>query len=209
MRKLLLLLLLAEVLDNGAVTRMVAAGLSPDVVTLKIERSDAKFDTSTDALIQLKAANVPDSVIRAMLMKAPLAPAPPPPPAPPAPAKVAAPAPPPAPPAAAMWTSAPPAPGETCVNLKLFASGEEWNPSSLCVSSSAISVDEQKLDSVVVHCMAKALVGQDEFWLSDGKETFKFRGSDEDLRTVSQALARVPHGNCSESKVRKLLRSKQ
>lgn len=113
-----------------------------------------------------------------------------------------------------MWTSAPaapPAPGETCVNLRLFgtgANGEDWYPSGVCVSSSSVAIDEQKLDNVVVHCMSKALVGQDEFWLSDGKETFKFRGSDEDLRSVSQALARVPHGNCSESKVRKLLRSK-
>lgn len=44
----------AEVLDNAAVVRMVGAGLGADVVTLKIERSQARFDTSTDALIALR-----------------------------------------------------------------------------------------------------------------------------------------------------------
>src|SRR5260221_2545320 len=63
-------LVAAEVLDNAAVIRLVSAGLGGDVIVLKIEQSQVAFDTSTDGLIALKEAHVPDVVIRAMLLKA-------------------------------------------------------------------------------------------------------------------------------------------
>src|SRR5258708_20586426 len=62
-------LVAAEVLDNTAVIRLVSAGLGADVIVLKIEHSQAAFDTSTDGLIALKQTHVPDVVIRAMLLK--------------------------------------------------------------------------------------------------------------------------------------------
>src|SRR5258708_37391827 len=62
-------LLAAEVLDNAAIIRLVSAGLGGDVIVLKIEQSQVTFDTSTDGLIALKEAHVPDLVIRAMLLK--------------------------------------------------------------------------------------------------------------------------------------------
>jgi hypothetical protein len=65
---LALRLLTAEVLDNAAIM-MVSAGLGSDVIMLKIERSVGAFDTSTDGLIALKKAHVPDAVIRAVLVK--------------------------------------------------------------------------------------------------------------------------------------------
>jgi hypothetical protein len=64
-------LLTAETLDNAAIVKMVSAGLGPDVITLKIEHSQGAFDTSTDGLVALKKAHVPDVVIRAMLVSAP------------------------------------------------------------------------------------------------------------------------------------------
>lgn len=71
MRLLLAVLLFAEVLTNADVIKLVQAGLSPATVEAKIASSDAKFDTSTDALVALAKANVPDSVIRAMIAKSP------------------------------------------------------------------------------------------------------------------------------------------
>lgn len=82
---LALRLLTAEILDNAAIVKMVSAGLGSDVITLKIERSDGAFDTSTDGLIALKKAHVPDAVIRAMLVKGDSAS-----PVPPVPAAIAA-----------------------------------------------------------------------------------------------------------------------
>ena len=63
----------AEVLDNTAIIRMVHAGLSPEIIVLKIDQSEARFDLSTDALVELKTAGVADAVIKAMMLKAPRA----------------------------------------------------------------------------------------------------------------------------------------
>lgn len=67
-----------EVLTNDSVVGMVKAGLPESVVIQKIRSATAaarKFDTSTDGLIQLKRAGVPDKVIEAMVSPAGPAPA--------------------------------------------------------------------------------------------------------------------------------------
>lgn len=170
-------LLAAEVLDNAAVVRMVGAGLGADVVTLKIERSQARFDTSADALIALKAAHVPDGVIRAMLMKesAPVIAAP----AVADVAQVAEPAPVPTVPlaatpssAAAPSAAAPPAvplaarpsparrAEDVCANVKFYTTSNDglaWVPSNVCVGETGVSVDEQTiaLSDIVAQCSNK------------------------------------------------------
>lgn len=55
------------VLANKDVIEMLKIGLSPEIVIAKIRVSKTGFDTSSNALQELKAANVPDSVILAML----------------------------------------------------------------------------------------------------------------------------------------------
>ena len=54
-------------LTNKDVLEMVKAGLTGDVIVAKIKSSPANFDTSPAALAELKAANVPDAVILAMV----------------------------------------------------------------------------------------------------------------------------------------------
>ncbi|MBI3637147.1 MAG: hypothetical protein HY216_13205 [Candidatus Rokubacteria bacterium] len=56
-----------EVLTNDSIVGMVKAGLPESVIISKIGASGRKFDTSTDGLIKLKAAKVPDKVIEAMI----------------------------------------------------------------------------------------------------------------------------------------------
>jgi hypothetical protein len=56
-----------EVLTNETVVGMVKAGLPESVIVQKIRSSSRKFDTSTNALIRLKQAGVPDKVIEAMV----------------------------------------------------------------------------------------------------------------------------------------------
>ena len=56
-------------LTNDQVVKMLAAGLSEDVVVLAIERQPASFDLSPQGLIALKEQKVPESVIKAMLAK--------------------------------------------------------------------------------------------------------------------------------------------
>jgi len=56
-------------LRNADVITLVAAGLSAEAITDKIMLSSTAFDTSTAALVDLKQAAVPDSVIRAMLKR--------------------------------------------------------------------------------------------------------------------------------------------
>jgi S1-C subfamily serine protease len=46
---------------------MLRAGLSPDIVLAKIKSSPSNFDTSPAALAALKAADVPDAVVLAMI----------------------------------------------------------------------------------------------------------------------------------------------
>lgn len=59
----------AERITNEDVARLMKAGLSPETIALKIRYSDTSFDTSTDALIALREAGVPDATIRLMLEK--------------------------------------------------------------------------------------------------------------------------------------------
>jgi hypothetical protein len=54
-------------LTNKDVLEMLKAGLSSDVIITKIKTSRSKFDTSPATLAELKAANVPDAVILAMV----------------------------------------------------------------------------------------------------------------------------------------------
>ena len=65
-----------EVLTNETIVAMVKGGFSDTVILAKIRTSQTKFDTSTDALMKLKAEKVPDKVIEAMIVGgAPPAPA--------------------------------------------------------------------------------------------------------------------------------------
>ncbi|HEY6232929.1 MAG TPA: hypothetical protein VIW64_16820 [Pyrinomonadaceae bacterium] len=54
-------------LTNKDVLDMVKSGLATEIVIAKIKSSPGKFDTSANTLAELKAANVPDAVIMAML----------------------------------------------------------------------------------------------------------------------------------------------
>ena len=54
-------------LTNKDVLDMMKAGLAADIIVAKIKSSQTNFDTSPAALAELKAANVPDSVILAMV----------------------------------------------------------------------------------------------------------------------------------------------
>ncbi|HEY8184673.1 MAG TPA: hypothetical protein VIF64_01310 [Pyrinomonadaceae bacterium] len=58
-------------LTNKDVLDMVKSGLSTEIVVAKIKASPGKYDTSATTLAELKAANVPDAVIMAMLGGAP------------------------------------------------------------------------------------------------------------------------------------------
>ena len=57
----------APALTNKDVLEMMKAGLGADVIVAKIKSSETNFDTSPSALAELKAANVPDNVILAMV----------------------------------------------------------------------------------------------------------------------------------------------
>lgn len=57
----------ATELTNKDVLDMVKAGLATEIVVAKIKASSGKFDTSAATLAELKAANVPDAVIMAMV----------------------------------------------------------------------------------------------------------------------------------------------
>jgi hypothetical protein len=54
-------------LTNKDVVDMVNAGLATEIVVAKIKASHGTFDTSAATLAELKSANVPDSVIMAMV----------------------------------------------------------------------------------------------------------------------------------------------
>jgi tetratricopeptide (TPR) repeat protein len=56
-----------EILTNRSVGRMVAAGLSPDIITAKIQGTKNSFDVSIDAILQLKKDGVHDEIIKAMV----------------------------------------------------------------------------------------------------------------------------------------------
>ena len=52
---------------NEQIIQMVKAGLPPSVILTKVKTSTCNFNTSTDALVGLKKAAVPDDVIVAMM----------------------------------------------------------------------------------------------------------------------------------------------
>jgi hypothetical protein len=54
-------------LTNTDILEMLKAGLAADIIVAKIKSSPMNFDTSPAALAELKAANVPDAVILAMV----------------------------------------------------------------------------------------------------------------------------------------------
>ena len=56
-----------ELLTNDVVISLVKAGLGPEAIKAKIAASRGTYDTSSNALIALKQAGVPDAVIAAML----------------------------------------------------------------------------------------------------------------------------------------------
>jgi hypothetical protein len=59
-----------EVLTNDKVIDMVRAGLGDDVIVEKIRQSECQCDTSADGLTKLKAANVSNEVILALVSSA-------------------------------------------------------------------------------------------------------------------------------------------
>lgn len=58
---------LAEVPTQEYVIRMVEAQLPDSVIIAKAQGSTCQFDTSTDALIELKQAGVSNDIIKAMV----------------------------------------------------------------------------------------------------------------------------------------------
>ena len=56
-----------EVLTNDEVVTLVKGGLASSIIIGKIRSSKTQFDMSTDALIKLKQAGVPDDIVTAML----------------------------------------------------------------------------------------------------------------------------------------------
>lgn len=201
-----------EVLDNAAIVRMVRAGLSTDIVVMKIERTAGRYDLSADGLIALKNAGVADSVIKAMMTKAESAP-----PAPPASPT------PPAPPAAAQPATAAQPADPTCVDVRYYTLGNDgwsWVPSYVCAGTSGFSIDQQNiaLDKLTAQCREKqiglAFGGSDnaEWWISDGTDTHKFRGTEREISDIEAALKTakpsLPHGSCSDRNIRAKLAGK-
>ncbi|MGD9563740.1 MAG: hypothetical protein AB7F88_16535 [Pyrinomonadaceae bacterium] len=56
-----------ETMNNDEVITLTKAGLNPTLIVGKIKASKTDFDLSTDSLIKLKQAGVPDNVVAAML----------------------------------------------------------------------------------------------------------------------------------------------
>lgn len=56
-------------LTNSTIISLVKAGLGPEAIVAKINASNGTYDTSTNSLIALKQAGVPDGVIAAMLQR--------------------------------------------------------------------------------------------------------------------------------------------
>jgi hypothetical protein len=58
-----------EILTNSSIVSLVQAGLDETVILAKIVASPARFDTRTEALIELKRAGVSDRILAAMIGK--------------------------------------------------------------------------------------------------------------------------------------------
>lgn len=59
-----------ETLTNSTVIEMTKAGLSSEIISSKILKSDTRFDTSAAALIEMKKAGVSDDVIKIVMERA-------------------------------------------------------------------------------------------------------------------------------------------
>ncbi len=59
----------SETLSNGDIVLMNRAGLSKDLIIRKLKESGGKYDTSVEALIELKKSGVPDEIISLMMEK--------------------------------------------------------------------------------------------------------------------------------------------
>jgi hypothetical protein len=58
------------VMDNAAIIKLNASGLSEDIIVQTINASAGQYDTSTDGLIALKKAGVTDKEVSAIISKA-------------------------------------------------------------------------------------------------------------------------------------------
>ena len=58
-----------EVVTNQTIIQLQKAGLGKEVIKTKIQASYCNFDLSTEGLIALKKASIPDDVISVMLAK--------------------------------------------------------------------------------------------------------------------------------------------
>src|SRR5262245_60941428 len=56
-----------HVLSNSDIINMAKSGIGDATIILSIQKSQTKFDTGPDGLIQLKTAGVSDAVLNAML----------------------------------------------------------------------------------------------------------------------------------------------
>lgn len=61
-----------RVLTNADIINMAKSGIGEQTILLTIQKATTKFDTTPDALIQLKAAGVSDAVLNAMLTASPI-----------------------------------------------------------------------------------------------------------------------------------------
>jgi hypothetical protein len=60
-----------QILTNADIVKMMKSGIADETIILVIQKTPNKFDTSPDALIELRKAGVSDAVIRAVLTGAP------------------------------------------------------------------------------------------------------------------------------------------
>jgi hypothetical protein len=65
-----------RILTNTDIVNMAKSGIGEQIIILTIQKGPTKFDTSPEALIQLKTAGVSDAVLNAMLTVSPAAAAP-------------------------------------------------------------------------------------------------------------------------------------
>ena len=205
-----------EVLDNAAVLKLLDAGLAPDIIQMKIEQSATSFDVTTDGLIALQKANVPDLVIKAMLRKSamderstPRSPATP------------------AVPAASPDPSRPARADELCLKASYYTSGVNgwsWYPANVCVTSSIVSIDDADipLGELTAHCLLRPFAiniggrtarGEQEWHFGAGQDLYELRGPADDMRRLYDSLTRmhpeIKHGeDCGAADIRRVLMRK-
>jgi hypothetical protein len=63
------LLTAQQVLNNEGVIKMVKAGLSEEVISAAVSSAPGTYDTSTEALVALKAGGASDKIVAAILIK--------------------------------------------------------------------------------------------------------------------------------------------